>query len=401
MVTEQEVEAIGRMLVDPKQPLHARFRALFTLRGLGGPGAIAWISQAFGDDSALLKHELAYCLGQMQDARAIPVLVAVLQDTRQEPMVRHEAGEALGAIGDPQVLELLKQYSSDPVIEGNHLAKDAAGMREARATTQMDTCCAPFGKTVTTSSAHALPSRALSPSAGLNPHVQPLCQDPSEPTQCSLPLIPGTGPPDLFRGLLPSVSSSFEVTALLQVAETCQLAVRRLEWLQQHGGEPPVGPYLSVDPAPPAEECDVGRLREALLDESRPLFERYRAMFALRNVGGEAAALALAEGLRCGSALFRHEVGYVLGQLQHEAAVPQLAAALAHHAENPMVRHECAEALGAIARPSCLAALQAHAGDPERVVRESCEVALDMYEHEAGLAFQYADGLEQLRGARS
>lgn len=40
----------------------------------------------------------------------------------------------------------------------------------------------------------------------------------------------------------------------------------------------------------------MGRLREALLDEARPLFERYRAMFALRNVGGEEAALALAEG---------------------------------------------------------------------------------------------------------
>lgn len=93
MVTEQEVEAIGRTLVDTRQPLQARFRALFTLRGLGGPGAIAWISRAFGDDSALLKHELAYCLGQMQDSRAIPVLVDVLRDARQEPMVRHEAGE--------------------------------------------------------------------------------------------------------------------------------------------------------------------------------------------------------------------------------------------------------------------------------------------------------------------
>lgn len=93
MVTEQEVDAIGQMLVDPKQPLQARFRALFTLRGLGGPGAIAWISQAFSDNSALLKHELAYCLGQMQDARAIPVLLAVLRDCHQEPMVRHEAGE--------------------------------------------------------------------------------------------------------------------------------------------------------------------------------------------------------------------------------------------------------------------------------------------------------------------
>lgn len=82
-----------------------------------------------------------------------------------------------------------------------------------------------------------------------------------------------------------------------QVAETCQLAVQRLEWLQGQGGQPALeGPYLSVDPAPPAEERDVGRLREALLDEARPLFERYRAMFALRDTGGEEAALALAEG---------------------------------------------------------------------------------------------------------
>lgn len=96
MVTEQEVEAIGQTLVDPQQPLQSRFRALFTLRGLGGPGAVAWISRAFTDDSALLKHELAYCLGQMQDRRAIPVLVDVLRDTCQEPMVRHEAGEWRG-----------------------------------------------------------------------------------------------------------------------------------------------------------------------------------------------------------------------------------------------------------------------------------------------------------------
>ena len=96
MVMEQEVEAVGQTLVDPRQPLQARFRALFTLRGLGGPVAISWISRAFDDDSALLKHELAYCLGQMQDRRAIPVLLDVLRDTRQEPMVRHEAGEQTG-----------------------------------------------------------------------------------------------------------------------------------------------------------------------------------------------------------------------------------------------------------------------------------------------------------------
>jgi len=81
-----------------------------------------------------------------------------------------------------------------------------------------------------------------------------------------------------------------------QVAETCQLAVRRLEWLQEHRDEPGASPYHSIDPAPPAEETDVAKLRETLLDESRTLFDRYRAMFALRNLGGRDAVLALADG---------------------------------------------------------------------------------------------------------
>ncbi|XP_075632642.1 deoxyhypusine hydroxylase [Balearica regulorum gibbericeps] len=300
MVTEEEVEAIGRTLVDAAQPLPARFRALFTLRNLGGRAAVTWISRAFGDGSALLKHELAYCLGQMQDEAAIPVLIRVLEDTGQEPMVRHEAGEALGAIGNPDVLDILKRYSEDPVVE---------------------------------------------------------------------------------------------------VAETCQLAVRRLEWLQENKQEPGTSPYLSVDPAPPAEETDTTELRKTLLDESRTLFDRYRAMFALRNLGGQAAVLALADGLRSGSALFRHEIGYVLGQMQDEACVPQLTATLRSRTESPMVRHECAEALGSIARPSCLETLRAFARDEERVVRESCEVALDMYEYENGAQFQYADGLCKLQAS--
>uniref|UniRef100_A0A8C3PZ70 Deoxyhypusine hydroxylase n=1 Tax=Chrysolophus pictus TaxID=9089 RepID=A0A8C3PZ70_CHRPC len=298
MVTEEEVAAIGRTLLDAAQPLPARFRALFTLRNLGGPAAIDCIVRGFADSSALLKHELAFCLGQMRDRAAIPALLGVLQDSQQEPMVRHEAGEALGAIGDPEVLDILRHYSEDPVVE---------------------------------------------------------------------------------------------------VAETCQLAVKRLEWLQEHGEEPSSSPYHSVDPAPPAEETDVATLHAVLLDESRPLFDRYRAMFALRNLGGRDAVLALADGLRAGSALFRHEIGYVLGQMQDEACVPQLTAALCSRAENPMVRHECAEALGSIARPSCLETLRAFAQDEERVVRESCEVALDMYEYENGPQFQYADGLCRLQ----
>lgn len=55
-------------------------------------------------------------------------------------------------------------------------------------------------------------------------------------------------------------------------------------------------------------------------------------------------------GLKCKSALFRHEIAYVLGQMQHDACIKQLTENLKDPVENPMVRHECAEALGNVQR---------------------------------------------------
>lgn len=93
--TEAQIESIGGVLNDGSRPLKERFRALFTLRNIGGMTAIKSIENCFKDPSALLKHELAYCLGQMQDKRANPILIKVLEDTTQEAMVRHEAGKII------------------------------------------------------------------------------------------------------------------------------------------------------------------------------------------------------------------------------------------------------------------------------------------------------------------
>lgn len=111
--------------------------------------------------------------------------------------------------------------------------------------------------------------------------------------RCQQRAVTGAVPPALL-GAVPHPQTASSSSP--QVAETCQLAVKRLEWLQEHGEEPSASPYQSVDPAPPAEERDVAKLREALLDEALPLFDRYRAMFALRNLGGRDAVLALADG---------------------------------------------------------------------------------------------------------
>ncbi|XP_062608322.1 deoxyhypusine hydroxylase-like [Saccostrea cucullata] len=304
LVNENSVEAIGNILVDKTKPLKDRFRALFTLRNIGGEKAIDFISSCFDDTSALLKHELAYCLGQMQDKYALGILSRVLADRTQEAMVRHEAGEALGAIGAQESLGILKEYQNDPVIE---------------------------------------------------------------------------------------------------VAETCQLALQRLNWLNDQQEEKDLlpNPYKSVDPAPSTSKMEVTELENILLDESLPLFQRYRAMFSLRNIGTTESVKALAKGLKSSSALFRHEIAYVLGQIQSDACVDELKTNLQDMKENPMVRHECAEALGSIATPECTRILEAYLKDNERVVKESCIVALDISEYENSDQFQYADGLAKLNTVNS
>ncbi|RUP43775.1 armadillo-type protein [Jimgerdemannia flammicorona] len=181
-------------------PLHERFRALFTLKNLADDRSVHIIAKAFVDDSALLKHELAYVLGQTKNKNAIPTLRKVLATLDEEPMVRHEAAEALGAIGDPSCLDILNMYLNDP-----------------------------------------------------NETVR----------------------------------------------QTCELAIAKINFETIQTEERiPSSIYTSIDPAPPSTKTESTKeLKAQLLNTKLPLFERYRAMFALRNVGDTEAVLALAEGL--------------------------------------------------------------------------------------------------------
>ncbi|CAH0719505.1 unnamed protein product, partial [Brenthis ino] len=300
-ISQNAVENIGRVLNDPQRPMKERFRALFTLRNLGGETAIKCISECFKDESVLLKHELAYCLGQMQDKRAIPILRNVLEDKNQDPIVRHEAGEALGAIGDPDLQTILEKYQHDSAIE---------------------------------------------------------------------------------------------------VAETCQIALQRLKWIEEENSKESLSQsrYASIDPAPPSNELNVEKLKETMMNENKSLFDRYRAMFSLRNLGTTESINALGEGFKASSALFRHEVAFIFGQMQDERSVPFLKRTLEDTTEHEMVRHEAAEALGSIATDECTEVLKRYLNDPRPVVRESCEVALDMSEYENSPEFQYANTLLTVQG---
>jgi deoxyhypusine monooxygenase len=307
--------SLRKALTDEKVPLAKRFRALFSLKHVAcqepGPQAtvaIEAIAAAFTSPSALLKHELAYCLGQTKNIKAVPFLRSVLEDRAEDPMCRHEAAEALGALGDISSLEMMDQMKDD-------------------------------------------------------------IQEP------------------------------------VVVRETCDIAVDRIRWAHSNTRETEnlkQSNFASIDPAPPlpsvSEIPSIPGLQKTLLDTTQSLFQRYRAMFALRDLASppdsrfaEPAVHALASGFSDPSALFRHEVAFVFGQLSHPASIPALFAVLGDKKEESMVRHEAAEALGSLGEEVGVEdQLKQYLNDPEQVVRESVIVALDMAEYEKNGEIEYA-----------
>lgn len=294
--------------LNASQPVSARMRAIFGLKGLGNDASVRALERSLrSDPSALVRHEIAYVLGQMKAKSAIQTLQMTLCDNSEDVMVRHEAGEALGAIGDLSVLPLLHVFS-----------RDLSVAREIR-----ETC--------------AIAAERLS-----------------------------------------------------RESESCEQQITT--------NEPR---FSTVDPAFPRNDgADVSQLRMALCDPHNSLYDRYAALFSLRDMGTDEAILALCDGLEkeTQSALFRHEVAYVLGQIASPLAIPALSRTLGRQEESYMVRHEAAEALGAIATDDAQEVLQKYVRDSVDVVRESVAVALDIADYVVSDEVNYADTLPVANG---
>lgn len=128
-----------------------RMDALFWAKHFNTEETVMALINGLKHPSVLLKHEIAYVLGQMSwPDQSHPVLIKLLNDKTEHPMVRHEAGEALTALGVPtdEVFAALEQNKEDectPVRETVELALE--GLRRKRekiAQNRNQTEAAPF-----------------------------------------------------------------------------------------------------------------------------------------------------------------------------------------------------------------------------------------------------------------
>lgn len=187
---------LEKCLLCESDPIAKRLRSVFYLKQVGTEEAIDSLSRGLKLESVLLSHDVAYCLGQIGNSYANKYLIDALEDLNLDPIVRHEAGEALGAIGSAEALPVLDKF----------------------------------------------------------------CED-----------------------------------AAPEVSETCKLAAGRIRYVLENPGEQEKAmksKHHTIDPAPAVKEKkSIDELKAILIDENETLFNRYRAMFSLRDIGNEASVL--------------------------------------------------------------------------------------------------------------
>ena len=86
-----------------------------------------------------------------------------------------------------------------------------------------------------------------------------------------------------------------------------------------------VSPFDSRDPALPLEGMNLDEAKRIFLNDKECLYKRYQAMFYLRDAAEYTNTIdILGQGPRAKSALFKHEVSYVFGQIQTADSVKYL-----------------------------------------------------------------------------
>ncbi len=263
------INKLKEIIKSPQSSISTKMKCLFILRNLENADASLCIQDCLSHDSVLLDHEIAYVLGQMKQSNSIEFLFKVSNDTSINPIVRHEAIEALGNFEDSSLIERLRKFINDE-----------------------------------------------------NPIIK----------------------------------------------ESAILAINKLSTNSEG-----VSLYGTRDPAV-VFKGDFNKAIEMI--ENGNLIEKYQAIFYFRDRNDKESVNILLKKFKDDSDLLRHEIAFVLGQMENENAIDGLIKVLEDPNEKDIVRHEAAEALGNIGTERCKEILNLYLKSDIKILRESAEVGL-------------------------
>ncbi|SOV24080.1 deoxyhypusine hydroxylase [Plasmodium sp. DRC-Itaito] len=287
------------------------------------------------NDSILLRHEIAYVIGQISNEKCNNILINLLNDENENIMVRHEAAEGLAAIGSESNIPIIKKHLNDINVE----------VRE--------TC-----------------ELALSSLIEKNKYTTCSCINKIQPYKNNI-LSDNT------------YNNNINSNSYSQDDDTNDIYFHSKKKFNT------IDPVVCISDS--NNKKNVYDLIRDLNNKELALKIRYEALFLLRDMETDIALNALGEALinDKSSAIFRHELAFVLGQVLYLNSLKYLLSSLKNISEHEMVRHEVALALGSlgslnlnsdeykIIQEQIIDTLKKYSKDECVVVAESCLVGLD------------------------
>jgi deoxyhypusine monooxygenase len=289
-----------KVLRSPESSLTDKYDVVYHLRSWKCEEALTVLRDTYDclGKSELLEHEVMYIFGQTISESSLDFLFKILNSPTEAPVVRHEAGEALGnyvLFKDRIIPELLKYWDSDISV----------------------------------------------------------------------------------------------------LKSTVRLAVRKLENFNESNNN--YDKYLqgTIEPAEPFNEEQLAEyltkreksnsdLPDILIDENVEEYIKYRIMYTLRAKGDKDSAVILSKLLLSinhskTTPLMRHEVCFIMGQLDEKAKFDEVRIAIQENLENPnedpIVRHEAILAYSQIWGIDEVIKKQRE--DPAPLVHESAQIVMN------------------------
>lgn len=264
-------------------------------------------------NSVLMRHEIAFTLGQTETKAALKTLKEILIDDSEDEVTRHEAAESIALIDSRPFEQLLSTFARDrdrhPILADTSMLA-LEGLRQYREQGE-DAEDAPFV-------------------------------------------------PSAICGCTQSIDLS------------------KTETSESRSG------------------ASLASLSRTLVNAEKTLYERYAALFELRDCHRSEAPDILAYALRQDrtSALLRHELAFTLGLFGDPKSMRVLIDTLKNSKEHDVVRHEAAISLGSIDVEEAHRTLLRHARSRPAMVRESCIAALAMRPFTTGKSALSDDAFE-------